>query len=72
MTEIGDVDVLLRALDFLWWRARAVEPHLLNAARVLLLVRRQLLSANPCDAPSSPSSGDKGLSFRPDDVFIYC
>ena len=70
MTELVDVDVLLRALDLLGGElAASSRQRALSTLRGFCgwLVRRQLLSANPCDAPElgvkRPSSGEV-LSFR--------
>jgi site-specific recombinase XerD len=74
MTEIGDVDVLLRALDFLGAelpRRAANEPSRRSADSAGWLVRRQHLPSNPCDALEltvKRSSSYEVLSFRPDDV----
>jgi len=73
-TEIGDVDVLLRALDLLGAElAPSSRQRALSTLRGFCgwLVRRQHVPANPCDAPELTvkrrSSGEV-LSFRPDDV----
>ena len=74
MTEIGDVDVLLRALDFLGGElAPSSRRRALSTLRGFCgwLVRRQHLPSEPCDAPEltvKRSSSGEVLSFRPDDV----
>ena len=74
MTELGDVDVLLRALDLLGGElAPSSRQRALSTLRGFCgwLVRRQLLSTNPCDAPEltvKRSSSGEVLSFRPDEV----
>ena len=74
MTEFGDVDVLLRALDLLGAElAPSSRQRALSTLRGFCgwLVRRQHLSANPCDAPEltvKRTSSGEVLSFRPDDV----
>ena len=74
MTEVGDVDVLLRALDLLGGElAPASRQRALSTLRGFCgwLVRRQLLPSNPCDAPEltvKRSSSGEVLSFRSDEV----
>src|SRR4051794_11995119 len=74
MTEVGDVDVLLRALDLLGADlAPSSRQRALSTLRGFCgwLVRRQHLTANPCDAPEltvKRSSSGEVLSFRAEDV----
>lgn len=74
MTEIGDVDVLLRALDLPGADlARASRQRVLSTLRGFCgwLVRRQHLASSPCDAPElavrHTASGEV-LAFRGDEV----
>jgi site-specific recombinase XerD len=74
MTELGDVDVLLRALDLLGADlAPSSRQRALSTMRGFCgwLVRRDYLAANPCDAPEltvKRTSSGEVLAFRPDDV----
>src|SRR5215207_8319007 len=74
MTELGDVDVLLRALDLLGADlAPASRQRALSTMRGFCgwLVRRDHLPTNPCDAPEltvKRTSSGEVLAFRPDDV----
>src|SRR5262249_1180265 len=74
MTELGDVDVLLRALDVLGADlAPSSRPRALSTLRGFCgwLVRRGHLATNPCDAPElsvKGSSSGEVLAFRSDDV----
>ena len=74
MTELGDVDVLLRALDLLGADlAPSSRQRALSTMRGFCgwLVRRDHLPTNPCDAPEltvKRTSSGEVLAFRPDDV----
>jgi integrase/recombinase XerD len=74
MTELGDVDVLLRALDLLGADlAPSSRQRALSTMRGFCgwLVRRGHLPTNPCDAPEltvKRTSSGEVLAFRPDDV----
>jgi site-specific recombinase XerD len=74
MTEIGDVEVLVRALDLLGDElASSSRQRALSTLRGFCgyLVRRGLLTANPCDAPELAVRAASGVvvhAFTGDDV----
>src|SRR3954451_9247821 len=64
MTELGDVDVLVRALDLLGDElASSSRQRALSTLRGFCsyLVRRGLLPANPCDAPELSVRSETGV-----------
>src|SRR4051812_32103119 len=73
-TEIGDVDVLVRALDLLGDElASSSRQRALSTLRGFCgyLVRRGLSVANPCDAPELSVRSDTGVvvaAFTVDDI----
>jgi hypothetical protein len=74
MTELGDVEVLVRALDLLGDElASSSRQRALSTLRGFCgyLVRRGLLVANPCDAPELSVRNDSGVivhAFTRDDI----